>query len=395
VLFQAVVGVANSPVRLLNLQTGEQRILLPSGASPRYASTGHLLYTDGATLMAVPFDLGRLEIAGAATPVVEGIGGEQGFGIGSLYSVSENGSLAYVPGGAQGPQNTPVWVDRKGAEQPLALTRKGAYVSPRISPDGLRAVFANQGQIWTYDIARATLTRLTFEGPQNGNPLWAPDGKRVTFQSRAPLNLFWQPADGSGKAERLSTSEFRQAPGSWRADGQALAFVETNSTTGQDIWVLQMSDHKAQPFLRTPFNEGAPQFSPDGRWLAYASDESGRWEIYVRPYPGPGGKWQISTDGGKEPLWKRKGGELFYRNGSKVMVVDVTAQPGFSAGNPRMLFEGRYQPTNGSLPAYDVSSDGQRFLMLKPSEQAQAATQINVVQNWFEELKQRAPTTAK
>jgi len=179
-----------------------------------------------------------------------------------------------------------------------------------------------------------------------------------------------------------------------------LAFFEINPTTGYDIWVLRMGDpsagsgqvRKTQPFLRTRFDEAAPQFSPDGRWLVYVSNESGHFEVYAQPYPGPGGKWQISTEGGTEPVWNPNGRELFYRSGDKMMAVDITTQPSFAAGKPRMLFEGQYVPTPATLPNYDVSPDGQRFLMLKPSEQEQSApTQINVVLNWFEELKRRVP----
>ena len=180
---------------------------------------------------------------------------------------------------------------------------------------------------------------------------------------------------------------------SWSPDGQLLAFIENNPATGQDIWVLRLDDRKAQPFLRTRFNEGAPRFSPDGRWLAYYSDESGRKEVYVKPYPAPGGKWQISTDGGMEPVWNRNGREIFYRSGDKMMAADIASQPSFAAGKPQMLFERTYVPSTGTAPNYDVSPDGQRFLMLKPVEQARAApTQINVVLNWFEELKQKVPT---
>ena len=183
---------------------------------------------------------------------------------------------------------------------------------------------------------------------------------------------------------------------SWSPDGQTLAFIEINPTTGYDIWMLRMSDRKAQPFLRTQFNESAPRFSPDGHWLAYISDESGRYEIYVQPYPGPGGKSQVSTEGGTEPVWNRNGRELFYRNGDKMMAVDIATQPSFVAGKPHLLFEGQYQPAPATLPNYDVSPDGQRFLMLKPNEQGLAApTQINVVLNWFEELKQKVPTEKK
>jgi hypothetical protein len=157
--------------------------------------------------------------------------------------------------------------------------------------------------------------------------------------------------------------------------------------------VLHLGDHKEEKFLGAPFNEGAAQFSPDGRWLAYVSNESGHYEVYVQPYPGPGGKLQISTDGGAEPLWNPNGRELFYRSGNKMIVVDITTQPNFSAGKPKVLFAGQYQPSPSPVPNanYDVSPDGQRFLMLKPGGQDQAATQLNVVLNWFEELKQKVP----
>ena len=185
---------------------------------------------------------------------------------------------------------------------------------------------------------------------------------------------------------------------------QLLAFAEVNPTTGYDIWVLRMGDpsggsgqvRKAQPFLQTKFNEAAPQFSPDGHWLAYVSDESGRKEIYVQPYPGPGGKWQISTEGGAEPTWNRNGRELFYRSTDKMMAVNIATQPSFVVSKPKVLFEGQYVPTSPTSLTYDVSPDGQRFLMLKPSESAEVApTQIDVVLNWFEELKQKVPTGKK
>jgi Tol biopolymer transport system component len=239
---------------------------------------------------------------------------------------------------------------------------------------------------------------LTFEGNANINPAWTLDGKRIAFDSdkEGQSNIYWQLADGSGGLERLTTDEYLNAPMSWSPDGQLLAFIEVNPTTGRDIWVLRLSDRKAQPFLRTRFNESVPRFSPDGRWLAYISDESGRYEVYVVPYPGPGGKWQISTDGGTEPAWNRNGRELFYRSGDKMMAVDIVTQPGFSAGKPHMLFAGPYAPTPVTFPNYDVSRDGQRFLMLKPTEQAEAApTQINVVLNWTEELKRLVPAGTK
>jgi Tol biopolymer transport system component len=283
-----------------------------------------------------------------------------------------------------------VWVDRKGVEQAVAAPASAADGNARISPDGKRVAVGHQGQVWVYDRARETFTRLTSARPSAGNPAWTPDSKRVVFQSGTPLNLFWQLADGSGNAEPVATSEYRQGPSSWSPDGQLLAFIETHPTSAQDIWVFRLSDRKAEPFLRTPANEGGPAFSPDGHWLAYSSDDSGRLEVYVQPYPGPGEKWQISTDGGKEPVWNRNGRELFYRNGNRMMAVDVMTQPTFSAGKARLLFEGQYRSTNLSLPRYDVTPDGQLFLLAKQSERA-TAPQINIVLNWFEELKRRAP----
>jgi len=208
-------------------------------------------------------------------------------------------------------------------------------------------------------------------------------------------NVFWQLADGSGSPEALTTfKEFANNLGSWSPDGQVLAFEEVSSATRRDIWVLHLSDRKPQPFLHTQFNETAPQFSPDGHWLAYASDESGRYEIYVQPFPGPGGKWQISTEGGTEPRWAHNG-EIFYRSGDKMMVVAPKTQPAFSVDKPKMLFQGQYVPTLATMSNYDVSAEGQRLLMVKSNEQDTSGTQINVVLNWFEELKQKVPVGKK
>jgi len=396
VLFAARV-VDGSGVAVQSIVTGDRRNLIPEGTQPRYALSGHLVYAQAASLMAVPFDPQRLEVTGTAVPVVEGI--LQSPTGAAQYSISSTGSLVYVSGTAQSAQGKLVWVSRNGAVQPLAAPAH-AYRYPRLSADGRQVAVTIQEQepqIWLYNLSRDTLTRLTFEGNSNVAPSWTPDGKRIAFESNkdGATNIYWQLADGSGWLERLNTSEYSQVPSSWSADGQLLAFIEINPTTGYDIWVLRMGDRRARPFLRTPFTEGAPQFSPDGRWLAYTSDESGRLEVYVQPYPGPGGKWQISTDGGTEPVWNRNGRELFYRSGDKMMAVDIATQPSFVAGKPRMLFQGQYvlNTPPSSIPFYDVSADGQRFLMLMPSEQGQAApTQINVVLNWFEELKRRVPT---
>jgi Tol biopolymer transport system component/predicted Ser/Thr protein kinase len=381
----------NSKVAAQSLGTGERRDLLPGAATPSYAPTGHLVYVQGGNLMAAPFDPKRFALTGAGVPVIEGV-------LAGQYSFSNTGSLIYVPGSVQTRQLKLVWVDRKGTEQPVAAPAHN-YVLPKVSPDGKRVAVGIEeadNQIWLYDLSRDTLTRLTFEGTNNVDPIWTPDGKRIAFKG-AEFRLFWEPADGSGPAEELTKSELssNNVPGSFSPDGQVLVFMERNPNTDFDLYTLPLKDSKPQPFVRTPSNETAPRFSPDGHFIAYASSESGRFEIYVRPYPGPGGKWQISTEGGGEPVWNPKGRELFYRSGNKMMAVDVTTQPTFSAGKPKMLFEGPYVPTPRSFPDYDVSPDGQRFLMLKANEQAQAPAQINVVLNWFEELKQKVPVGKK
>ncbi len=409
------LNFTNAQVVVQTLGKGERRNLVQTGTHPHYALSGHLVYVQGGSLVAAPFDLQRLTVTGAAVPVVEGVLQSPTTGA-AQYSFSNTGSLVYVPGGIQSAESRLVWVSRNGAEQALPAPPR-PYRFPRLSPDGRRVsvtIAEQETQVWLYDLVRETLTRLTFEGNQNYNSIWTPDGKRIAFESNkeGPMNIFWQLADGSGGLERLTTSEYLNAPISWSPDGRLLAFIEVNPTTGVDIWVLQMGDpsatsgqapsaatgqgRKAQPFLRTPFNENTARFSPDGRWLAYVSDESGRVEVYVQPYPGPGGKWQISTEGGTEPVWNPNGRELFYRAGDKMMAVDIATQPGFAAGTPRKLFEGRYELAPVPINNYDVSPDGQRFLMVKPTEQEQAApTQINVVLNWFEELKRRVPVGTK
>jgi serine/threonine-protein kinase len=384
------VTVQGEKIAIQSLTTGERRDLNLSGFLPRYAPSGHIIYLQGANLMAEPFNLRNLSLSGAALPVVDGVQLLQ-------YSFSSSGSLVYAPGGAKAPQLKPVWVDRKGTEQPLPAPAHN-YVFPRISPDGRRIaadIEEAESQIWVYEIGRDTLSRLTFEGSNNFDPVWSPDGKRIIFKG-AGNRLYWMPSDGSGMAEALTTSAFslNDVPISWSPDGQLLAFTEDSANRSRSIWTLSIKDRKAQPFGQNLRRDSAPQFSPDGRWIAYDSNESGREEIYIRPFPGPGGRYQIST-GGTEPVWNPKGHELFYRNLGKMMAVEVTTQPSFSAGEPKILFEGSYVISPRSAADYDVSPDGQRFLMLKSADAAPRPEQINVVLNWFEELKQRVPLGTK
>jgi Tol biopolymer transport system component len=405
VLFVAATG-KELGVATQSLRTGERRSLIPWGTQPRYLPPGYLVYAQFYTrlavpVMAAPFDPQRLALTGPPVPVIEGVRHHASTGA-AQYSVSATGSLVFVPGGAEAAPSTLVWVDRKGGEYALPAPAH-VYYSPRLSPDGRRlAVTINEADlnIQVDDLARNTLTRLTFQGIANGSPVWRPrDGKQIAFSSNTAgrRNLFWQLADFSVGPDPLTSGDNEKTPTSWSPDGQLLAFTEHNPTTGYDISVLRISDRRAESFLGTAFNEAAAQFSPDGRWLAYVSDRSGRYETYLQSYPGPGPTRQISTDGGTEPVWNRNGRELFYRCGNKMMAVDISTQRGFAASTPHLVFEGPYLlAQTPSPPYYDVSPDGQRFLMLKPIGQAQPApTQINVVLNWTEELKQRVPAGLK
>jgi serine/threonine protein kinase len=390
--FAQSAKVENNAIYVASLDSKEKKLLLNVSSNVVYVPPGYLLFHRQGTLMAQPFDADRLQLTGEAVPIVEGVGFNP-FGSRAAFSASDNGVLAYRGGGGAVPLNL-VWVNRNGTEQPLAAPPHN-YTFPRISPDGKRVVAGieeGEGQIWLYDISRDALNRLTFDGSLNVDPIWTPDGKRIVFKGKGN-RLFWQSADGAGSAEELTTGKLSQnnIPSSWSPDGQELAFLEGGAV--RNIWILPLKDRTPHVFIASQTFESAPSFSPDGRWIVYTSTESGRSEVYVRPYPGPGGKWQISTEGGTEPVWNPKGRELFFRDGQKMMAVDYSAQAAFSAGKPKMLFQGPYTPTPRSASDYDVSSDGQRFLMLKAAEQVPG--EISVVLNWTAELKQKAPAGNK
>ena len=389
------------------LDTGERKVLVRGGSHAHYVSTGHLIYARAGALLAAPFDVRRLEVTGAPVPVIEGALSPQGA---AQFAISRNGSLIYIPGDVAQLGRELVWVDRKGMIRSLpAPTRP--YAFPRLSPEGQRLAIRldSDSSWWIYDLGRNTLTRLTFEG-QSYRAAWTPDGKRLAYdleKAGSGLNpsqgLFWKPADGSGPEERLAATEHIPVLEALSPDGKWLAFNDygPDTATAADLWLLPLKGdprqaggeaRKPRLFLQTAYNERAAVFSPDGRWLAYVSDESRREEVYVQPFPVPGGKWQISTEGGREPAWARNGRELFFRNGTKMMAVEVTTQPNFAASTPRMLFEGRFEFRPQPRANYDVSPDGQRFLMVKTSDQQQdGVRQLVVVLNWFEELKRRVP----
>jgi Tol biopolymer transport system component len=345
-----------------------------------------------------------MQITGKPAVVLEGVNSNPALSS-AQYSISQSGLLAYISGGPAGgagsAQEVQVWVDRDGKEE-VSPAPPRSYGYPRISPDGRHVTAGVDNDVWVYDTMRDTLTRLTFQGQTRssgllGNPIWTPDGKRVVYRT---LNgqgskLVSITADGSGGAEELVSGR-RLDANSFSGDGQFMAYTDTGANTGLDIFVLHIADRKREPFLQTSANEAAPSFSPDGHWLVYASDESGRNEVYIQPYPGPGGKSQISTEGGNEPVWNPNGRELFYRNGSNMMAVDISTRPALSIGKPKKLFAGIYDRTNVAHPYYDVSPDGKRFLMIRTSGQGVSTlTQIVLVQNFFEELKKRAPAGTK
>ena len=247
-------------------------------------------------------------------------------------------------------------MDRSGAPQSLPVPPPRPYAWHSLSPDGKQlavSIISDTVQLWIHDFARGTMTRLTSEAGSSDMPVWSPDSRRLAYEATRGgfRNIFWRSADGTGPEERVTTSENLQTPSAWSPDGRTLAF-EDNSATGYDIWTVAIEgERKPQPLLQSRFDERGPAFSPDGRWVAYSSYESGQWEIYVMPFPGPGPKRQISVEGGAGPTWARNGRELFYRNGDKMMAVAVQTEPTFTAAIPRLLFQGPYL-------GYDVTPDG-------------------------------------
>ena len=374
-------SIDDAKIAVQSLETGERRMLV-DGAHPRYAPTGHIVFARANSLWVIPFDSDRLEVTGAPTPVLEGIVGSRTIGIAN-FALAGDGSLVYVPGSTEGRKL--VWVDREERVTPIT-ERIGSYEHPRISPDGALLAVADFPDIWIYDIARDTMSRLTTEG-NNTFPIWSPDGEWVAFQSdqAGDSDIYRRRADFSGTAEVLLTKEFVQQPRSWSPDGKLLSYAEDHPASFLDLWVLPLEgEREPRPIVQTTFREHDPDISPDGRWIAYESDESGQNEVYVQPFPDGGKRWPISTGGGGDPLWSASGRELFYLNGQKVMAVDVETEPELRVGRPRLLFEGSYRPGN----QYDVALDG-RFVMLEqgsPSDGTVPAELI-LVQNWFQELK--------
>jgi dipeptidyl aminopeptidase/acylaminoacyl peptidase len=381
-------------VAALLRETGELRTLLIGGSHARYAPTEHLLYAQSGTLMAAPFDLKQLKVGEPRRPVVDGL--KQSPTAGSApFCFSQDGLLYYVRGGEWLARGQLVWVDRQGEEVEQLLLPPQAYGDLRLSPDGRRLALEKFERgafnIWVYDLPSGPATQLTFEG-NNSSPLWTRDGNWLTFTSWrvGPFDVYRVPVDRNGNDEPLVTGPCDQAATSWSPDGKVLLFTETSPVTGEDIWFLSVEDgNTPRPLLCESWNEKSGVFSPDGNRIAYQSDREGSYEIYVTPFPGPFAK-KISTGGGHQPMWSRDGKELFYRTGDKMKAASIETEPEFKVTGSEVLFEGKsltYWRGN-----YDVSGDGQRFLMVMESEERSAATQLIVVLNWFEELEGLVPT---
>jgi len=386
-LFTAISTATRSRIDVLSLSTGGRKTVIQDGSYARYVPTGHLLFVRSGVLLAAPFDLTRLQVSGDAVPLVENVAVRRADGE-AAYAVSANGVLAYIP--APPPFLRMVWVDRAGRENPL-LDSLGDYHVPRLSPDGRRVALTigPKWDIWIYELDRRALVRLTRHDEGNAMaPLWTADGVRVIYSAQAPAyDLYWRAADGSTPEEKLLSSPEDKWASSVSPDGKAVLFFGAG-----DLWILRLDRRPvADALAHTPFVEGPGDWSPDGRWLAYASNESGRWEVYAGPAANPlKGRRQISTSGGLYPRWGSGGREIFYfasLGEGRFMSAPFDPASG-TPGRPKLLFQGPYEPGVFAAQGYDVSRDGRRFLMVKTAPEAQPS-EVRVVVNWFEELKER------
>jgi serine/threonine protein kinase/Tol biopolymer transport system component len=379
----------NYRIGALSLKTGKLRIVVEGGVNAHYLSKGYLVYARGATLIAAPFDVRTATVTGPGVTLIENVRSEEWGSV--QYTLAHDGTLVYVPGGPAWIGKL-VWADRTGATTPIAAPAR-AYQNFSLLPDGQRVALELSEatrDIYLFEFARGGLIRLTNDG-ENGCPRWTPDGKQITFWRRKAggFDVISKASDSGSETMFMSraTGEIQ----SWSPDGKTLVFMRNTPETSLDLW-MKSGDQPPRPWLVTPFRELLAAFSRDGKYVAYTSDESGQYEIYVRPASGEGAKWQISSEGGEEPLWSKDGRELFYRNGPKWMAVDVTTDPQFKAGSPHMLFEGPYLNVPGV--SYDVAADG-RFLMLEENFKQPPTLQVQAVFNWAEEVKRRVPAVSK
>ena len=403
VLFTVSLGrQRRSNVAALNRRTGKFKVLITDGSQPEFLDGGHILYALSGTLRRVAFDTDRVAVSGESAPVTDPV---LTFASGAAdFAMSRNGTLLYVPGTAAawitGKQL--LWVDRDGKQETVS-SASGAFLDPRLSPDGARVLVEdmNDYDLWMIDLVNGSVSRQTFESGQDETARWSPDGRWIAYAA-GPLgtatarSILRRRADGSGSEERLWDPKAHAHVDDWTPDGRALLVATSDASGGQgDIFLLRpdSGDHSPVPLLQTRFNERGARVSPDGRWIAYYSNESGRDEVYVRSFPSLNGKWQISVGGGAEPVWAPDGGEIFYR-AAALVAVRVTAGETFSFGPPRPLFPDRFVLSlSGNHTGFDVSRDGKRFLMVKAAEPGAASAPANliVVQNWLAEFKRLLP----
>jgi dipeptidyl aminopeptidase/acylaminoacyl peptidase len=375
----------DSAYRIGSLDSADSKLLAPAQTLVSYAPPGYLLFVRDKTLVAQPFDAKALKTTGEPIPLAEHVGTDA-VGL-ARFSVSGDGTLAYRTGDTG---DRFLWVDRSGKEGET-VGDPGEYHNPAFSPAGDRLAFnladprSGKSDIWVRDLKRGVSSRFTFGTGDSFAPLWSPDGRLIVF--RQDLDLFEKAVGGQGgEGKLLFKSDELKVPCDWSRDGRYIAFDSLGKETGWDIWVMPVSgDRKPVPFLKTPFGELLPVFSPDGRFLAYQSNESGRYEVYVQSFPGPGGKWQISTAGGVEPRWRADGKELYYRApDQRLMAVGIQNGSGFEAGPPQPLFQARFDMTP-SRDRYLPTADGRRFLTVAPLGR-EAMSPTTVVLNWYADL---------
>ena len=373
-----------------SLKTGAVKSLGIQGMSALYSPGSYLILARSEGRFAVPFDPQSLEVTGSPFPVLQAQGA----------AFSETGALAYVPSGAT--LGNLAWVDRKGGVTPLGAPTRDYGAGVRISPDGKRVVVViiteDSRDVWTYDIPHGTLARFTLGGGTNVSPIISPDGRRIAFSKyrSEDINIVAKTFDGGGNEETLlsvqrSTGVIHLLPASWSPDGKLLTYVQVSQSGKDEIWVLPLEgERRPQLLLGNQFDNTNPVFSPDGKYLAYVSNETGSNEVYVMPFRNGTGKWQISTGGGDNLVWERDGKQLFYRQSGNIMGVDVRTQPAFTASTPRIIVPAKAIGNFLSGDPFDISPDGQRFLIHQQSSGAAQAAQINVILNWSEELRRLA-----
>jgi len=383
----------------MSLADHHRKTLVRGGTFGRYLPSGHLVYMTRGTLFAVPFDLRTLAVQGTPTPLLDDVAYNERVGS-AQFDFSGVGTLVYRNGGASG-FLTVSWIEADGKTEPL-LAKPGVYQFPTVSPDGQRlALNVTEGSsmdIWVYDWPRDTMTRLTFTG-RNWVPLWSPDGRYIVFNALG-AGMFWIRSDGAGQPQPLTQSKNLQDPASFTPDGKQMAFEEVDPKTGLDLWTVPIENDgaglragKPEVFLQTPSVERAPYLSPDGRWLAYISDESGTPQIYVRAFPAKGGKWQISNSGAIYPMWSRTGHELFFETlDQRIMVAAYTVKgDSFVADKPRVWSETKLGGIGRNV---SIAPDGKRIAVLMPAgapEAPQAQNHVIFLENFFDELRRKVP----